>query len=271
MFPEEVADYKAPADDVATSKAQAVVLGSTDVPTVSAFMSAFEQQHYNPKVFIAAAGPDQGSSFTVPPMLASGPWFDVTLGPDANQLGVTTGHGDQIVATIPDCARANVLPRVPTRRLVMRVPRMPDAASRAGSTSSCCQSAAESTAAVVGFGPRPLMQHSRRRSPGAPAGRRRGRGPGQARPRRSMSRSTRAETNRGSVPGVRDPGGTTDRERCGVGGLVVQVPDHLDVVGHETDRHDDRRRGGRVRRDRVMTSLMSGSSQGIDGGPERDW
>jgi branched-chain amino acid transport system substrate-binding protein len=64
VFPEEVADYKAPADDVATSKAQAVVLGSTDVPTVSAFMSAFEQQHYNPKVFIAAAGPDQGSSFT---------------------------------------------------------------------------------------------------------------------------------------------------------------------------------------------------------------
>ncbi len=64
VFPEEVADYKAPADDVAASKAQAVVLGSTDVPTVSAFMSAFEQQHYNPKIFIAAAGPDQGSAFT---------------------------------------------------------------------------------------------------------------------------------------------------------------------------------------------------------------
>jgi branched-chain amino acid transport system substrate-binding protein len=41
-----------------------VVLGSTDVPTVAAFMHAFEQQHYNPKVFIAAAGPDQGTSFT---------------------------------------------------------------------------------------------------------------------------------------------------------------------------------------------------------------
>ena len=38
-----------------------VVLGSTDVPTVSAFMTAFEQQHYNPKIFIAAAGPDQGA------------------------------------------------------------------------------------------------------------------------------------------------------------------------------------------------------------------
>ena len=64
VFPEEVADYKAPADSVAQSQAQAVVLGSTDVPTVSAFMSAFEQQHFNPKIFIAAAGPDQGSAFT---------------------------------------------------------------------------------------------------------------------------------------------------------------------------------------------------------------
>jgi len=63
IFPEEVADYKAPADDVAASGAQLVVLGSTDVPTVSAFMSAFEQQHYNPKAFIAAAGPDQGQAF----------------------------------------------------------------------------------------------------------------------------------------------------------------------------------------------------------------
>jgi branched-chain amino acid transport system substrate-binding protein len=63
IFPEEVADYKAPADDVAAAKPQIVVLGSTDVPTVAAFMQAFEQQHYTPKLFIAAAGPDQGSAF----------------------------------------------------------------------------------------------------------------------------------------------------------------------------------------------------------------
>jgi branched-chain amino acid transport system substrate-binding protein len=63
IFPEEVADYQAPADDVAGSGAQMVVLGSTDVPTVKAFMTAFEQQHYNPRIFIAAAGPDQGQSF----------------------------------------------------------------------------------------------------------------------------------------------------------------------------------------------------------------
>ena len=64
IFPEEESAYKAPADDVAASGAQMVVLGSADVPTVSAFMSAFEQQHYNPKIFVAAAGPDQGSAFT---------------------------------------------------------------------------------------------------------------------------------------------------------------------------------------------------------------
>jgi branched-chain amino acid transport system substrate-binding protein len=63
IFPEEVADYKAPADQVAGTGAQVVVLGSTDVPTVNAFMQAFEQQHYNPKMFISAAGPDQGAAF----------------------------------------------------------------------------------------------------------------------------------------------------------------------------------------------------------------
>jgi branched-chain amino acid transport system substrate-binding protein len=64
IFPEEVPDYQPNANLVAGSHAQAVVLGSTDVPTVAAFMHAFEQQHFNPKVFIAAAGPDQGQSFT---------------------------------------------------------------------------------------------------------------------------------------------------------------------------------------------------------------
>jgi branched-chain amino acid transport system substrate-binding protein len=64
IFPEEVPDYKPNADLVAAAGAQMVVLGSTDVPTVASFMQAFEQQHYNPKIFIAAAGPDQGTAFT---------------------------------------------------------------------------------------------------------------------------------------------------------------------------------------------------------------
>jgi branched-chain amino acid transport system substrate-binding protein len=64
IFPAEVPDYTPAADNVASSGAQMVVLGSTDVPTVGAFMKAFQQQHYTPKIFIAAAGPDQGSAFT---------------------------------------------------------------------------------------------------------------------------------------------------------------------------------------------------------------
>jgi branched-chain amino acid transport system substrate-binding protein len=62
-FPAEVTDFKPIADQVAAAKADAVVLGSVDVPTVSAFMQAFEQAHYNPKFFIATAGPDQGTDF----------------------------------------------------------------------------------------------------------------------------------------------------------------------------------------------------------------
>jgi branched-chain amino acid transport system substrate-binding protein len=64
VFPSVVAAYASPADHVAATGAQLVVLGSTDVPTVSAFMQAFEQQHYTPRLFIAAAGPDQGGAFT---------------------------------------------------------------------------------------------------------------------------------------------------------------------------------------------------------------
>jgi ABC-type branched-subunit amino acid transport system substrate-binding protein len=49
---------------VAATNAQMVVLGAVDVPTSAAFIQAFEQQHYNPKIFVATSGPDQGSAFT---------------------------------------------------------------------------------------------------------------------------------------------------------------------------------------------------------------
>jgi branched-chain amino acid transport system substrate-binding protein len=64
VFPEESSSYKPAADQVAGKKPDIVVLGSTDVPTVSAFMSEFAQDHFTPKMFIAAAGPDQGAAFT---------------------------------------------------------------------------------------------------------------------------------------------------------------------------------------------------------------
>jgi branched-chain amino acid transport system substrate-binding protein len=63
IFTETESAYRAPAQAVAASGAQLVVLGSTDVPTVQTFMQVFEQQHYTPKLFIAAAGPDQGAAF----------------------------------------------------------------------------------------------------------------------------------------------------------------------------------------------------------------
>jgi len=63
IFPEEVSSYAAPALAVAQKNPDIVVLGSTDVPTVQAFMKGFQQQHFTPKMFIAAAGPDQGAPF----------------------------------------------------------------------------------------------------------------------------------------------------------------------------------------------------------------
>jgi branched-chain amino acid transport system substrate-binding protein len=62
ILPAEPSAYKPAADQVAASGAQMVVLGSPDVPSVNAFVQAF-QQKYNPKVFICASGPDQGTAF----------------------------------------------------------------------------------------------------------------------------------------------------------------------------------------------------------------
>ena len=64
VFPAESTQYTTQAGLVAAQHPDLVVLGSTDVPTVQAFMQAFAQQHYTPKLFIAAAGPDQGGAFT---------------------------------------------------------------------------------------------------------------------------------------------------------------------------------------------------------------
>ena len=64
MFPAEVTDYtRDRRRRWPSTKPDVVVLGSVDVPTVSAFIHAFIQQHYNPKAFIATAGPDQGAAF----------------------------------------------------------------------------------------------------------------------------------------------------------------------------------------------------------------
>ena len=64
IFPAENTSYKSAADSIAALKPDMVVLGSPDIPTVQAFMQEFETQKFTPKLFLAAAGPDQGTGFT---------------------------------------------------------------------------------------------------------------------------------------------------------------------------------------------------------------
>jgi len=61
----ETQDYTPLAQKVIASGAELVMLG-TFTPDSVAYVKAFKQQHYNPKVIIAASGPDQGSQFTGP-------------------------------------------------------------------------------------------------------------------------------------------------------------------------------------------------------------
>jgi branched-chain amino acid transport system substrate-binding protein len=95
IFPEEVPDYLPNAVIVAGKAPQVVVLGSTDVPTVASFMSGFEQQHYNPKVFIAAAGPDQGAAFLSAVGTANA---DGMMVPDAWYPGYDSATSEAMVA-----------------------------------------------------------------------------------------------------------------------------------------------------------------------------
>jgi branched-chain amino acid transport system substrate-binding protein len=93
VFPAEVADYKSPADQVANAAPDLVVLGSPDVPTVAAFMQAFEAQHYLPKLFVSAAGPDQGADFikavgkgNAPGMMVPNGWYPGYDNPDSKAM-----------------------------------------------------------------------------------------------------------------------------------------------------------------------------------------
>ena len=63
IFPAENPAYKAGGDQIAALKPDMVVIGSPDVPGVQSLMQAFQQQHYNPKILAASAGPDQGAAF----------------------------------------------------------------------------------------------------------------------------------------------------------------------------------------------------------------
>jgi branched-chain amino acid transport system substrate-binding protein len=62
VYPAETTDYTPIAQKVIASGAQVVVMG-TFLPDSSAFVHAFVQQHYNPKLIVATAGPDQVTEF----------------------------------------------------------------------------------------------------------------------------------------------------------------------------------------------------------------
>jgi branched-chain amino acid transport system substrate-binding protein len=53
----------ADARQVAAQNPQIVVIGSVDVPTVSAFINEFRKLQFNPRMLIATSGPDQGQAF----------------------------------------------------------------------------------------------------------------------------------------------------------------------------------------------------------------
>lgn len=62
VYPAQTTNYTPIADNVVVSGAQLGVFG-TQLPDISAFISRFKQLHYNPKMLVATAGPDQGSAF----------------------------------------------------------------------------------------------------------------------------------------------------------------------------------------------------------------
>jgi branched-chain amino acid transport system substrate-binding protein len=51
------------ANRVANAHPQLVVLGTVDVPSLLAFVKAFQADHFTPKIMIASSGPDQGEEF----------------------------------------------------------------------------------------------------------------------------------------------------------------------------------------------------------------
>ena len=63
VYPAETTDFSPLALHVASSKADAVILG-TQVPDAIAFAKTFIQQKYNPKTLIETAGPDQGKTYS---------------------------------------------------------------------------------------------------------------------------------------------------------------------------------------------------------------
>jgi ABC-type branched-subunit amino acid transport system substrate-binding protein len=88
------APAQATAQLVVNDHPDVVVLGSTDVPMVAAFVQVFKKDKYNPKVFVAASGPDQGAQFTAAiggatnatGIMVPNGWFGSYANPESEQM-----------------------------------------------------------------------------------------------------------------------------------------------------------------------------------------
>ncbi|MEO9181566.1 MAG: amino acid ABC transporter substrate-binding protein [Acidimicrobiales bacterium] len=121
VFPSEATDFSSIADAVASAKAQVVILGAVDVPTVAAFMLAFEQAHYTPKVFIATAGPDQGAAYikavganNANGMMVPSPWYGLAANPQSKKMvaGYIKKYGGTPASVNADVAEAYAVGQV---------------------------------------------------------------------------------------------------------------------------------------------------------------
>ncbi len=63
VYPAENADPTGPAQKVVNAHADIVLLGTIGLQDCQAHITTFIHQHYNPKLVIASAGPDQGDGF----------------------------------------------------------------------------------------------------------------------------------------------------------------------------------------------------------------
>lgn len=64
VYPAETTDYAPVAQGVINANPDVVILGTIGLQDCASLLQHFKQQHFNPKLLIATAGPDQGDSFT---------------------------------------------------------------------------------------------------------------------------------------------------------------------------------------------------------------
>jgi branched-chain amino acid transport system substrate-binding protein len=63
-YPDTITDVSPIAKQVVHANPDVVIIGTVGVNDCVSFIKSFKQQHFNPKAFIATAGPDEGAEFT---------------------------------------------------------------------------------------------------------------------------------------------------------------------------------------------------------------